>query len=75
MALASELELPAFDYMGPSMRGERFHAARSDLRRQGWLAQGPFGDMVLDRESAEFFLRMRGLELDGEPVYESVSGI
>ncbi len=62
MALVSDLELPAFDCMDPSMRGERFHAAMSDLRRQGWLAQGPFGYMVLDRESADFFLRTRAVE-------------
>jgi cytochrome P450 len=70
MALVSELELPAFDYTDPSMRGERFHAAMSELRQEGWLAQGPFGYMVLDRESAEFFLRTRSAIFPGMKIAE-----
>ncbi len=70
MALVTDLELPAFDYMDSSMRGERFHAAMSDLRLQGWLAQGPFGYMVLDRESAEFFLRTRAAIFPGMKIAE-----
>jgi cytochrome P450 len=70
MALVTELELPAFDYVDPSMRGERFHAAMGDLRRQGWLAQGPFGYIVLDRESAEFFLRTRAAIFPGMKIAE-----
>ncbi len=70
MTLVSELELPAFDYTDPSMRGERFHAAMSELRGEGWLAQGPFGYMVLDRESAEFFLRTRAATFPGMKIAE-----
>jgi cytochrome P450 len=70
MALVTELELPAFDYMDPSMRGERFHAAMSDLRQGGWLAQGPFGYIVLDRESAEYFLRTRAAIFPGMKIAE-----
>jgi cytochrome P450 len=75
MALVTDLELPAFDYMDPSMRGDRFHAAMSDLRRaggdaNGWLAQGPFGYIVLDRESAEFFLRTRAAIFPGMKIAE-----
>ena len=76
MALVTDLELPAFDYMDPSMRGDRFHAAMSDLRRRagedanGWLAQGPFGYIVLDRESAEFFLRTRAAIFPGMKIAE-----
>ena len=70
MALVTDLELPAFDYMDPSMRGDRFHAAMSDLRRTGWLAQGPFGYIVLDRESAEFFLRTRAAIFPGMKIAE-----
>jgi cytochrome P450 len=61
MTLVSELELPGFDYTDPSLRGERFHetmrALRSDAR--GWLASGPYGYIVLDREAGEWFLRTR----------------
>ncbi|HWJ50284.1 MAG TPA: cytochrome P450 [Solirubrobacteraceae bacterium] len=70
MALVTDLELPAFDYMDPSMRGECFHEAMSDLRSKGWLAQGPFGYIVLDRESAEFFLRTRAAIFPGMKIAE-----
>jgi cytochrome P450 len=70
MALVSELELPAFDYTDLSMRGERFHAAMAQLRSEGWLAQGPFGYMVLDREAGEFFLRSRAATFPGMKIAE-----
>jgi len=70
MALVSELELPAFDYTDPSLRGERFHAAMREVRSHGWLAEGPFGYMTLDRESAEFFLRTRSAIFPGMKIAE-----
>ena len=68
--LVSELELPAFDYTDAALRGERFHAAMAELREHGWLAQGPYGYMVLDRESAEFFLRTRSATFPGMKIAE-----
>lgn len=70
MALVSELELPAFDHTAESMRGERFHLAMAELRKEGWLAEGPFGYVVLDRESAEFFLRTRSAIFPGMKIAE-----
>ncbi len=71
MTLVSELELPAFDYTDPSLRGERFHRAMHELRSAGgWLAKGPFGYIVLDRESAEFFLRTREAIFPGMKIAE-----
>ena len=70
MTLVSELELPEFDHTDPSLRGERFHAAMDDLRRKGWLARGPFGYMVLDREADEFFLRTRSATFPGMQIAE-----
>jgi cytochrome P450 len=81
--VVSELELPALDYTDPSLRGARFHDAMRELRGHGWLARGPFGYMVLDRESAEFFLRTRAatfpgmkiaeiFEVDDGPLYEQM---
>ncbi len=70
MALVSDLDLPAFDYTDPSLRGESFHAAMAEVRSQGWLAEGPFGYMVLDRESAEFFLRTRSAIFPGMKIAE-----
>src|SRR5271163_1774688 len=70
MTLVGELELPLFDYTEPSLRGERFHAAMAALRGEGWLARGPFGYMVLDRQSAEFFLRTRSATFPGMKIAE-----
>jgi cytochrome P450 len=70
MALVTELDLPAFDYTDPSMRGESFHRAMAEVRRQGWLAQAPFGYMTLDREAGEFFLRTRAAIFPGMKIAE-----
>ncbi|HMD52421.1 MAG TPA: cytochrome P450 [Solirubrobacteraceae bacterium] len=70
MTLVSELELPAFDYTDPSMRGERFHEEMERMRSEGWLAEGPYGYMVLDRESGEFFLRTRSAIFPGMKIAE-----
>jgi len=69
-ALVSELELPAFDHTDESMRGERFHRAMAEVRAEGWLAQGPYGYIALDRESAEFFLRTRSAIFPGMKIAE-----
>ncbi|MCW3029813.1 MAG: cytochrome [Solirubrobacterales bacterium] len=70
MALVSELELPAFDPTDPSLRGDRFHEVMRELGSQGWLAKDPFGYVVLDRESAEFFLRTRSAIFPGMKIAE-----
>src|SRR6201996_9278605 len=70
MALVTELELPAFDHTDLSMRGERFHQEMARLRSGGWLAQGPFGYLTLDRESGEFFLRTRSAIFPGMKIAE-----
>src|SRR5271167_2650660 len=70
MALVSELELPAFDYTDPTIRGDQFHAAMDELRSEGWLAEGPFGYIVHDREAGEFFLRTRSAIFPGMKIAE-----
>ncbi len=70
MTLVAELELPAFDYMDPSLRGERFHEEMAAARAKGWLAEGPYGYIALDRESAEFFLRTRSAIFPGMKIAE-----
>jgi cytochrome P450 len=67
----SALELPTFDYTDGSLSGQSFHGAMNELRAQGWLAQGPFGSyIVLDRDSAEFFLRTRAAIFPGMKIAE-----
>jgi cytochrome P450 len=70
MTLVTELELPAFDPTDVSMRGEQFHRAMGEVRDKGWLAQGPYGYIALDRESAEFFLRTRSAIFPGMKIAE-----
>jgi cytochrome P450 len=70
MALVSELRLPGLDYTDPSLRGERFHKAMRELRARGWLASGPYGYVVLDREAGEFFLRTREAIFPGMTIAE-----
>ena len=71
MALATELDLPFLDTADENLRAEAFHAAMGELRSQGWLARGPFdGFIVLDRESAEFFLRTRAAIFPGMRIAE-----
>jgi cytochrome P450 len=66
MPLAGELELPVFDHTDSSLRGERYRAAMAALHgHDGWLAACPFGFMVLDRVSGEFFLRTRDAVFPG----------
>jgi cytochrome P450 len=49
-----------FDHTDTNLRGEHYRQAMAGLEgRDGWLAAGPFGFIVLDRESGEFFLRTK----------------
>jgi cytochrome P450 len=60
MPLAADLDLPRIDHTDPALRGERYQAAMAALPGyDGWLAAQPFGYLVLDHESCEFFLRTR----------------
>jgi cytochrome P450 len=70
MALVGELELESFDYTDPELKGGRFHTAMSELAAKGWLAAGPYGYVVLDREAGEFFLRTRSAIFPGMKIAE-----
>ena len=70
MALVGELELSSFDYTDPELKGERFHTAMRELAAKGWLAAGPYGYVVLDREAGEFFLRTRSAIFPGMKIAE-----
>jgi cytochrome P450 len=86
MATVAELELPAFNYLDPELRGERFHEALRELSDRTWVARAePIGFFVLDREAAAHFLRsdqavfpgMKLLEVQGitsGPLYERARG-
>src|SRR6202046_1803414 len=70
MALVGDLELASFDYTDPSLKGERFHTAMKELAAEGWLAAGPYGYVVFDREAGEFFLRTRSAIFPGMKIAE-----
>ena len=71
MPLAGELDLPAFDHTDASLRGDRYREAMAALHGyDGWLASCPFGVMVLDRESSEFFLRTKDAVFPGLTIAE-----
>ena len=73
MAVVSELELPFFDHTDPTLRGERYREAMAALEgHDGWLAQCPFGFMVLDREAGEFFLRTKEAVFPGLTIAAAV---
>ncbi len=66
MALAAELELPTLDHTDVSLSGPTYEATMAGLQpHDGWLAASPFGFVVTDRESAEFFLRCRDAVFPG----------
>ncbi|MGA7703294.1 MAG: cytochrome P450 [Solirubrobacteraceae bacterium] len=70
MALVGDLELASFDYTDPDLKGERFHTAMKELAAEGWLAAGPYGYVVFDREAGEFFLRTRSAIFPGMKIAE-----
>ena len=68
---AAELELASLDYTDPRLRGDEYRAAMAALEgRDGWLATAPYGFIVLDRESAEFFLKHRDASFPGLRIAE-----
>jgi cytochrome P450 len=70
MALVTDLELPVLDYLGPELKGERFHETMHELSERTWIASSPIGFVVLDREAATFFLRTRSATFPGMRIAE-----
>src|SRR3954454_22256242 len=70
MALVTDLELPVLDVMDASLRGPRFHSELIDLRERAWVAEAPFGFVVLDRDACAFFLRTRKAIMPGMKIAE-----
>ncbi|MGH3995779.1 MAG: cytochrome P450, partial [Pseudonocardiaceae bacterium] len=70
MALITEMELPELDYLGPELKGDRFHEVMEELAQRSWLATSSIGFFVLDREAAAFFLRTRSATFPGMKIAE-----
>jgi cytochrome P450 len=71
MPSVTELDLPVLAYMDEHLRGPRYRQVMAELRgRDGWLAAGPLGYVVVDRESGEFFLRTKSAVFPGLAIAE-----
>jgi cytochrome P450 len=71
MTIVSELDLPEIDLTGGELSGAAYHERLAALDRTGefsWLASSPLAVIVLDRESAEFFLRSRATAFPGREI-------
>jgi cytochrome P450 len=70
VALVTDMDLPELDYLGPELKGERFHEVMAQVAERSWLATSPIGFFVLDREAAAFFLRTRSATFPGMKIAE-----
>jgi cytochrome P450 len=71
MTVVTELDLPEIDLTSGTLSGEAYHQQLANLPRDGkfaWLATSPLAFVVLDRESAEFFLRSRSTAFPGREI-------
>ena len=71
MTVVSELSLATVDLTGGELSGDTYHERLAGLAGQGefgWLATSPLAFIVLDRESAEFFLRSRATAFPGREI-------
>ncbi|MDT7546037.1 MAG: hypothetical protein QOE99_2147 [Actinomycetota bacterium] len=57
--LLTELDLPSYDHIDPTVTGDAFHTALDELAAQTWLAKGSMGYAVLEREAGNAVLRDR----------------
>jgi len=71
MTIVTELDLPHIDLTGGELAGDAYHQRLAELpvdRDFGWLAASPLAFIVLDRDSAEFFLRSRATAFPGREI-------
>ncbi|MFL5844542.1 MAG: cytochrome P450 [Solirubrobacteraceae bacterium] len=70
MALVTELELPEFDFMDPTLSGDRYHETVAALAAESWVARSPIAYFVFDREAGELLLRTRSARFPGHELQE-----
>ncbi len=71
MTVVSELDLAQIDLTAGDLAGDGYHkrlAGTAHGGEFGWLAASPLALIVLDRESAEFFLRSRATAFPGREI-------
>jgi cytochrome P450 len=68
MTVVTDLNLANVDLTGDELAGDNYHSQLARLVSEGeltWMARSPLAYLVLDRESAEFFLRSRDASFPG----------
>jgi cytochrome P450 len=72
MTVVSELKLAEIDLTSGELAGDGYHRRLAEVAaaggEYGWLATSPLAYIVLDRESAEFFLRSRSTAFPGREI-------
>jgi len=71
MTVVSDLKLAEIDLTGGELAGDSYHQRLAEVAGRGelgWLASSPLAYVVLDRESAEFFLRSRATAFPGREI-------
>ena len=71
MTLVSDLKLASVDLTSGELAGETYHERLAEVAGEGelsWLAASPLAYIVLDHESAEFFLRSRSTAFPGREI-------
>jgi cytochrome P450 len=84
MTVVTDIDLPEVDLTGAELAGDGYHLRLAQLAglagpgpgERTWLARSPLAYLVLDRESAEFFLRSRDVAFPGREIADlfGVSG-
>jgi cytochrome P450 len=70
MTVVTELDLPEIETNTPDSGPETYHEQLAKARERGWLAHSPLAYVVLDGESADFFLRARQTAFPGRQIAE-----
>jgi len=71
MTVVSDLKLASLDLTSGELAGDTYHQRLAEVASQGqvsWLASSPLAYIVLDHESAEFFLRSRSTAFPGREI-------
>lgn len=72
MTVVSDLKLAELDLTSGELAGDSYHQRLAEVASEGgefgWLASSPLAYVVLDRESAEFFLRSRATAFPGREI-------
>jgi cytochrome P450 len=70
MPSVTELDLPEFDFLDPTLSGDRYHEIVRGLAAESWVARSPLAYFVFDREAGELLLRTRSARFPGHELQD-----